>query len=66
MMRGLSFFQPRGVGSYLRTHLGRTPSFDNGKIKRELGLTFRPLDKTILDTVADLEKWGHLARTPAP
>lgn len=62
MMRGLSFFQPSGVGSYLRTHLGRTPSFDNGKIKRELGLTFRPVDKTILDTVADLERWGHLKR----
>lgn len=58
--RGLSFFQPSGVGSYLRTHLGRRPAFDNSKIKRELGLTFRPIEKTILDTAADLVRWGHL------
>lgn len=63
--KAMSFFQPSGVGSYLRTHLGRWPSFDNAKIKRELGLTFRPLDKTILDTARDLEKWGHITRRSA-
>jgi len=60
LAKAMSFFQPSGVGSYLRTHVGRLPVFDNGKIKRELGLTFRPLDKSILDAVADLKKWGHL------
>jgi dihydroflavonol-4-reductase len=54
-----SYFQPRGVGSYLRTHIGRVPRYDNGKIQRELGLAFRPVAETILDTVRDLERWGH-------
>lgn len=60
LARGLSFFQPSGVGSYLRTHLGRWPVFDNGRIKRELGLTFRPVAKTLLETAADLVRWGHV------
>lgn len=55
-----SYFQPAGVGQYLRTHVGRVPRFDNGKIQRDLGLRFRPLDQTILDTVADLVRWGHV------
>jgi len=56
----LSYFQPAGVGSYLRSHLGRVPSYDNGKIRRELGLAFRPSRTSIQDTVADLRRWGHL------
>jgi len=55
-----SWFQPRGVGSYLRTHLGRRPRFDNSKIKSELGLTFRGLEQTLVDTVEDLIRWGHV------
>ena len=55
-----SYLQPKGVGSYLRTHVGRVPRFDHSKIKRELGLSFRKVDQTILDTVEDLKKWGHL------
>lgn len=57
----LSYLQPRGVGSYLRTHVGRVPRYDNAKIRRELGLTFRSIPGTILETVHDLERWGHLA-----
>jgi dihydroflavonol-4-reductase len=34
--------------------------FDNGKIRRELGLQFRPVETTVVDTVRDLERWGHL------
>jgi len=60
VVRGLSYLQPRGIGSYLRTHIGRTPRFDNGKIQRELGLTFRPVETTLADTMADLARWGHL------
>lgn len=56
----LSFTQPKGVGSYLRTHLGRVPRFDNTKIQAELGLRFRSVQASILETVADLERWGHL------
>lgn len=55
-----SFLQPAGNGSYLRTHLGRVPRYDNGRIQRELGVAFRPARESILDTVEDLERWGHL------
>ncbi|MFT3926565.1 MAG: aldehyde reductase [Myxococcales bacterium] len=59
-----SYFQPKGVGTYLRTHVGRTPQFDNGKIQRELGLTFRPLADTIRDTVLDVIRHGHVKQAP--
>ncbi len=55
-----SYFQPKGVGSYLRTHVGRVPRYDNGKIQRELGVKFRPVQESILDTVADLRKSKHI------
>jgi dihydroflavonol-4-reductase len=54
-----SYFQPKGVGSYLRTHIGRTPRFDTTKIQEELGLRYRPLPDTIRDTVADVVAQGH-------
>lgn len=52
--------QPKGVASYLRSHLGRVVRYDNSKITRELGVSFRPLDTSILDTAADLVRWGHV------
>jgi dihydroflavonol-4-reductase len=55
-----AYFQPRGVGQYLRTHIGRVPRFDNSKIQRDLGIRFRPIEDTILDTAADLIRWGHV------
>lgn len=58
-----SYTRGKGVGQYLRSHVGRVPRFDNGKIQRDLGLRFRPMDETILETVADLARWGHI--TPA-
>lgn len=61
-----SYFQPKGVGSYLRTHIGKVPRFDHGKIVRELGLEFRPIERSILDTLADLERWGHIPRRQPP
>jgi dihydroflavonol-4-reductase len=56
----LSYLQPKGVGTYLRTHLGRVPRYDNGKIQRELGLTFRSAETSVADTLADLARWGHI------
>ena len=53
--------QPKGVASYLRSHLGRVVRYDNSKIQRDLGLRFRPLADSITDTAADLVKWGHVA-----
>ncbi|MDQ3032580.1 MAG: SDR family oxidoreductase [Myxococcota bacterium] len=60
VVRLTSYLQPKGVGSYLRTHVGRAPRFDNAKIRRELGLEFRPLRDTVRETVADVVRWGHV------
>ena len=46
-----SYLQPKGVGDYLRTHIGKTPNFDNNKIRRELGLEFIPLEDSIRVTI---------------
>ena len=58
--RLVSLFQPSGQGSYLRTHLGRGFRFDNSKIRRELGMQFRDVRASILETLEDLKRWGHL------
>lgn len=55
-----SYFQPKGIGSYLRTHVGRVPRYDNGKIRGELGLELRPIRTTVAETLEDLKRWGHL------
>lgn len=52
--------QSSGVRQYLLTHLGRGFRFDNAKIRTELGMTFRPVEQTVLETAADLLKWGHV------
>lgn len=57
----MSYLQPKGVGSYLRTHVGRVPRYDNGKIQRELGVTFRPAEVSVAETLTDLARWGHVA-----
>jgi dihydroflavonol-4-reductase len=56
----LSYFQPRGVGTYLRTHIGRVPRFSSAKIQESLGMAFRPVETSIRDTVDDLIRWGHV------
>lgn len=58
LVKLLSWFQPKGVGSYLRSHLGKVPAYDNGKIRRELGLEFLPPQTSIRDTVDDLRRRG--------
>ena len=55
-----SYTQPTGVATYLRSHLGRVVRYDNGKIQRELGVSFRDLNSSILETAADLARWGHV------
>lgn len=70
LMRLMSYSQPSGVGSYLRTHLGRAPRFDSSKARDTLGVAFRPPEESLKDTLADLVRWGHLAppladRSPA-
>ncbi|MGF1666059.1 MAG: NAD-dependent epimerase/dehydratase family protein [Acidimicrobiia bacterium] len=53
-------FQPAAIRQYLLTNLGGEFRIDNSRIREELGMTFRPIDDTIADTVADLRRWGHL------
>ncbi|NTW55993.1 MAG: aldehyde reductase [Chlorobiaceae bacterium] len=60
IIKGLSFTQPKNIGKYLRTHVGRTMRFDNAKIRRELGISFIPAKTSVIDTVEDMLKWGHL------
>jgi dihydroflavonol-4-reductase len=62
LMKLVSYTQPQGVGSYLRTHLGRVPRFDNSKSRRDLGLNYRTPEVSIRDTLADLAKWGHIPK----
>lgn len=63
LMRFASYTQPKGTGSYLRSHLGRVPRYDATKSTRDLGLIYRPVAQTLTDTLADLAKWGHISRT---
>ena len=58
-----SYRRPAGAGSYLRTHVGRTPRYDTSKIARDLGIAFRPARETVLDAINDLARWGHV---PSP
>jgi dihydroflavonol-4-reductase len=60
LMKLASYAQPAGIGSYLRTHLGRIPRFSNDKIKRELGINFMTPEDSIKDTLKDLARWGHI------
>jgi dihydroflavonol-4-reductase len=62
LVRLNSYVQPAGVGSYLRTHIGRVPRYDMRKAREELGLSLRPTRDTVLDTARDLERQGHITR----
>ncbi len=61
-----SYSQPSGSGTYFRTHLGRAPRFDTSKIRRELGMRFRPAAESVLETMRDLERWGHIRPASTP
>ena len=61
LIKALSFTQPKNIGMYIRTTVGRTMHYDNTKIKRELGLSFKAERESIIDTVKDMVKWGHLS-----
>lgn len=60
VMKLLSYTQPKGTGSYLRTHLGRVMLYDSSKIQRDLGMVYRLPKDSVLDTVADLKLRGHV------
>lgn len=56
----LSYTQPSGAGDFIRSHLGKTMRISNTKICAELGMEFRPVRETLVDTVEDLIRQGHL------
>lgn len=56
----MSVFQPAGVRGYLLTNLGRETTLDNSKIRKELGVEFRPLGETLRDTFNDLIESGKI------
>lgn len=62
LIRLFSYLLPEGTGSYLRSNIGKTMRFNNSKIKKELGLNFISVEKSILETIPDLIQWGHLEK----
>lgn len=60
LVRVGSYLQGRSAGRYLRSLIGRAPRFDNTRIRRELGLEFRPFADTLRDIVEDLARRGHV------
>jgi len=60
MVKILVSTQPKGVRTFIRTHVGRSVQYDNAKIRQELGMTFRPVKESILEAVKDLLRWKHL------
>ncbi|GLQ29570.1 SDR family oxidoreductase [Litoribrevibacter albus] len=60
VMKLLSYTQPKGVGTYMRTNMGKAMQFDNSKIKNELKIEFIPAKESILAAVEDMLKWKHL------
>jgi dihydroflavonol-4-reductase len=62
LTRLAAVFQGAGTRDYMRSHLGGHLRFDNSKSRHELGIEYRDVDQTILDTMDDLERWGHLGK----
>ncbi len=60
VMKVLSYTQPKGSGTYMRTHIGRTMRYDNSKIKRDLNLQFINAKESIKDAIEDMLKWKHI------
>jgi len=60
-----ALLRPPGEASYLQTHVGRELLYDTGRIRARMGIRFRPVEETIVETLHDLEHRGHVARRPA-
>ena len=65
VMKLLSYTQPKGSGSYMRSHIGKDMRYDNSKVKSELGMEFISAKQSIKEAVADLFKWNHLQEKKA-
>jgi len=62
LIRLAANFQKPGARSYLKTNVGGEFRIENSKVREDLGIEFRDPDQTVLDAMADLERWGHLER----
>jgi dihydroflavonol-4-reductase len=60
IVRQMARFQKPGARSFLETNLGRTLQLSNSKIRNDLGLQFRDVNASIVDTANDLVHWGHI------
>lgn len=60
LTRQMARFQPPGTRSFLETNLGRAAKLDTTKIREELGMEFRDMDASIVETANDLLRWGHV------
>lgn len=58
LMYLVSVFDKRLSVSFLRRNLGKRRELDNGRIRRELGVSFRPAEETIVDTARSLIDHG--------
>jgi dihydroflavonol-4-reductase len=54
IVRQLARFQPPGSRSFIETNLGRTLTLDTSKIQDELGMEFRDMDTSIVETAKNL------------
>lgn len=61
VVRLLAYVQPKGVRQFLHANLRSPTTFDASRVRDELGVTYRPLDETIADTVQDQIQRGHIA-----
>jgi len=64
LMKVAASFQEAGVRDYLQKNLGVSLHFSNAKIQKDLGMTWIPINKTLGDTIVDLEKYGHISSNP--
>ena len=58
--RQLARFQPPGTRSFLESTLGRTIRLDTSKIAADLGMEFRDIEETLIQTAEDVVRWGHV------
>jgi len=61
MVKILVSTQPKGLRTFIRTHVGRGVEYDNSKIRQELGISFRSVKESILEAVKDLFRWKHIS-----
>jgi dihydroflavonol-4-reductase len=62
IVKQLARFQQPGSRSFIETNLGRTLALDTSKIQDELGMEFRDMDTSIVETAYDLIAWEHVKR----